>query len=275
MPDVRSPVATVVVSTYNRPHYLVRTLQGFEQQTFRDFELIIADDGSDATSRAAADDFLKQSPLVVSRVWQEDEGFRKTKILNKAVEAARTDYLIFTDGDCVPFPDFVELHLHYRAPKTFLSAGAVRLDSVITARILDGSVPVSDITDLQTLKAHGMHVGVKQGRMWTSEGIRAVLDATLPIKKTFNGLNASCWKAAAVHVGGFNEAMGYGGEDVEFGLRLQAAGVKPLRVRHRIRALHLDHDKPYATANEIARNYQIRDSARRALAAARPSGPEL
>jgi glycosyltransferase involved in cell wall biosynthesis len=275
MSETRAPAATVIVSTYNKPHYLVRTLEGLAQQTFPDFEIVIADDGSDAVSRDIADRWIAESPLVISRVWQEDNGFRKTKILNKALAAARADYLIFTDGDCIPFPDFVELHLKHRAHGTFLSAGAIRLNDAITDAVLAGRVPAGEIRDRKTLVSHGFRAELKQRRMFAPKNVRTLLDAVLPIKKTFNGLNSSCWKADALLVGGFNEEMGYGSEDVEFGLRLQAAGVRPVRVRHRIRAFHLDHDKPYATPEEINRNYRIKEATRRSLARpARASAPK-
>jgi glycosyltransferase involved in cell wall biosynthesis len=263
MPDV--PSASVVVSAYNRPDYLIRALQGFARQTRTDFEIVLADDGSSEESRAAVDAHLQGSKLNWRRVWHEDDGFRKTTILNKAVAEARADYLIFTDGDCIPFPDLVALHLALRRPGHFLSAGAVRLSPPATAYILSGGLDESDFFQWDKLKAIGQPARFKFARMFAPAAARRLMDVLIPVKRTFNGLNASCWKADWEKVGGFNEAMGYGSEDVEFGIRLEAAGVKPIRVRHRIRALHLDHDRPYAPPQEVERNRAITEATRRSL----------
>ena len=263
MPD--APSASVVVSAYNRPDYLIRSLRGFARQTRTDFEIVLADDGSSEESRAAVDAWLQGSDLLWRRVWHEDDGFRKTAILNKAVAQTRADYVIFTDGDCIPFPDFVALHLSLRRPGHFLSAGAVRLSPPATSSILGGGADESGIFQWNRLKAIGQPKRFKFARMFAPALARRVMDVVIPVKRTFNGLNASCWKADWAKVGGFNEAMGYGSEDVEFGIRLEAAGVKPIRVRHRIRALHLDHDRPYAAAQEVERNRAIKEATRRSV----------
>ena len=96
------PEASVIISFYNRIDYLAFVLAGFERQTFRDFEIIIADDGS-------APEVVKEIELLSKKIsfpllhsWHEDKGFRKNKILNRAITSANSDYLIFVDGDCVP-----------------------------------------------------------------------------------------------------------------------------------------------------------------------------
>jgi glycosyltransferase involved in cell wall biosynthesis len=269
MTDVHTSSATVVVSTYNRPQYLVRVLEAFEHQSRKDFEIVVADDGSNQASRDAVDRYIADSALDVRCVWQEDKGFRKTAILNKAVADARTDYLIFTDGDCIPFPDFIELHLAFRAPGTYLSAGSVRLSEGATASIVSGFAASPEIFRWGKLVELGQPARIKSARMFLPFFLRRVLDRLVPIKTTFNGLNSSCWKADLEKVGGFNEAMGYGSEDVEFGIRLQATGVRPVRVRHRIRTLHLDHDRPYAAPSEILRNFKIKEATLRSV------GPQL
>lgn len=263
MPD--APSASVVVSVYNRPDYLIRTLQGFARQTRADFEIVLADDGSSEESRAAVDAWLQTGNLLWRRIWHEDDGFRKTTILNKATAETRTGYLIFTDGDCIPFPDFVAGHLALRRPGYFLSAGAVRLSPPATAYILNGGVAETELFQWSKLKAIGQPPRLKFGRMFAPAAARRAMDVLIPVKRTFNGLNASCWKADWAKIGGFNEAMGYGSEDVEFGIRLEAAGVKPVRARHRIRALHLDHDRPYAPPQEVERNRAIKEATRRSV----------
>jgi glycosyltransferase involved in cell wall biosynthesis len=83
------------------------------RQTVLPGEAIIADDGSRAKTRRAVDEFAHPgaSPFPVRHVWQEDDGFRKPRIINEAVRHAGGDYLIFIDGDCMAHPEFVRSHL--------------------------------------------------------------------------------------------------------------------------------------------------------------------
>src|SRR5687768_17180449 len=107
---------SVVISTYNSPEWLEKVLWGYEFQTYRNFELVIADDGSGDSTREIIDRFKTQSGLDVIHVWHEDRGFQKSEILNKAIQASKTDYLIFSDGDCIPRKDFVGVHVMNASP---------------------------------------------------------------------------------------------------------------------------------------------------------------
>jgi len=101
----------LIVTTYNAPDYLSRVLDGYLfQERFPD-ELIVADDGSGAETAEVVERFALRSPFPVRHVWHEDRGFRAAAIRNEAVKAATADYLIFTDGDCIPHPSFVSDHL--------------------------------------------------------------------------------------------------------------------------------------------------------------------
>ena len=97
---------SVIISTYNSPQWLEKVLWGYSVQTHHRFELIIADDGSTAETRELVDRMRADTGLTIKHVWQEDDGFRKCRILNKAVLEADADYLVFTDGDCIPRNDF-------------------------------------------------------------------------------------------------------------------------------------------------------------------------
>jgi glycosyltransferase involved in cell wall biosynthesis len=90
---------SVIISTYNSPEWLEKVLWGYECQTYSNFEIVIADDGSGTATQQMIDKFKKHSTLDILHVWHEDRGFQKSEILNKAIAGATTDYLIFSDGD--------------------------------------------------------------------------------------------------------------------------------------------------------------------------------
>src|SRR5262245_85520 len=114
---------SVIISTYNNPKWLEKVLWGYESQTHRDFEVVIADDGSGEPTRELIEKFKKESSLQIIHVWHPDDGFQKSAILNKAIVASTTDYLVFSDGDCIPRNDFLEVHAQNLSPGHFLSGG--------------------------------------------------------------------------------------------------------------------------------------------------------
>jgi glycosyltransferase involved in cell wall biosynthesis len=85
---------SVIMSTYNAIDWLEKVIWGFSAQTITDFELVIADDGSTPETKHKIDALRSELNLSIIHVWQEDHGFQKTKILNKAILASTSDYLI-------------------------------------------------------------------------------------------------------------------------------------------------------------------------------------
>lgn len=124
---------SVIVSTYNQPEWLEKVLWGYNIQSFKEFELIVADDGSGKATREVLERLTPRLSYPLKHVWHEDRGFRKCEILNKAILAASTDYLVFTDGDCIPRNDFIEKHMKFRKKGYFLSGGYHKL-SMDTSR---------------------------------------------------------------------------------------------------------------------------------------------
>ena len=121
---------------------IARVLEGYAAQTDPDFELVVADDGSGPETRAIVEAFAARARFPVRHVWQEDTGFRAAAIRNKAVAGTDADYVIFTDGDCIPAPDFVAQHRWLAEPGWFLSANRVLLSERFTRDVLAGRIPV-------------------------------------------------------------------------------------------------------------------------------------
>ena len=105
--------ATIIAAFYNRIDFLKLVLAGLERQTEKNFELIIADDGSSENVVREINKIIPVHSFPIKHIWQEDKGFRKNKILNKAITESESDYLIFVDADCVPHRSFIEGHLTF------------------------------------------------------------------------------------------------------------------------------------------------------------------
>ncbi len=126
---------SVIICFYNRIDYLRLVLAGFENQTEQNFEVIIADDGSDKEIVNQLDKLISEYHFRKKHIWHEDKGFRKNRVLNKAILASESDYLIFIDGDCIPHSHFVEGHLS-NAKKNFILTGRrVNLSQEITNQL--------------------------------------------------------------------------------------------------------------------------------------------
>src|SRR5690606_2939809 len=108
--------ASLIIAVYNQARNLELILESVKTQTRQDIEIIVADDGSSDGTEKVIKDFRKNYPQIpIEFVTQEDIGFRKTMILNKAIKKSTGEYLIFIDGDMLLERRFIELHFRYRA----------------------------------------------------------------------------------------------------------------------------------------------------------------
>ncbi len=250
--------ASVIFSTYNSPLWLERVLVGYAQQTVTDFEIIVADDGSTQDTAKTIQDIKNRYNLQLCHVWHKDNGFQKTRILNKAILASRSDYLIFTDGDCVPRKDFVEMHLKYREKQHFLSGGHFPLSLELSHKITNDSIIDQSCFDLNWLKKQGLKSSLKNLKLTKSQSLASFVNKITPTKPTWNGGNASAWKKDVLAVNGFDERMKYGGEDREFGERLINLGIEPKRIRYFAIIIHLEHERGYVSEEAWQTNNEIR-----------------
>ena len=251
---------SVIVSTYNKPHFLERVLWGYAVQTDRDFELVVADDGSGPETADLIRRVRAESGMELVHVWHEDRGFRKTEILNRAIVASRGDYLLFTDGDCIPRRDVVEVHRALARQGRYLAGGYVKLPAGLSEQIGVGDVTSGRVSELRWLWARGWRPGRRALRLVRSPRLAALFDRITPTSAHFHGNNASTWREAILRVNGFEGKMGYGGLDRALGYRLENAGVRGIQIRHRAVALHLHHDRPYRRPEVVSANRAILDA---------------
>ena len=250
---------SVIVSTYNQPVWLGKVLHGYLLQTFRDFELLIADDGSDRRTSDVIEAFRRLADFPVRHVWHEDRDFRKCAILNLATLQAEADYLVFTDGDCIPRKDYLATHDRLAAPGCFLSGGYCKLPMDLSMAITEDDIASGRAFSLRWLRQHGLTRLSPALKIGPGPKLASLLDVLSPTKASWNGHNASTWKKHIFAVNGHNEEMRYGGEDRELGERLLNSGLTAKRVRHRALLLHLDHQRGYVTPESLGRNRAIRD----------------
>lgn len=253
----------VVITTYNSPEWLRKVLLGYENQSHQDFTVIIADDGSGEVTRSLIEDFKNRGKLRIDHVWHEDNGFQKCQILNKAIAKTDCDYLIFTDGDCIPEPDFIAQHRTLAQPGYLLSGGYVKLTTPVSNAITDADIASGCIFKRDWLINKGQPKTHKLWKLIENKSIKKLLNALTPTKATWNGMNSSAWTADIKACNGFNEDMQYGGLDRELGERLLNLGLKGKQVRFSVNCLHLDHPRAYDNPETWKKNYAIRNDVKR------------
>jgi len=96
------PNISVCIPTYNREHFLKETLDSVFAQTYKDFEVVIVDDGStDGTKR-----MIEKNGYNVHYYWQKNAGDANAR--NKLIELANGKYNSFLDSDDLLYPDALE-----------------------------------------------------------------------------------------------------------------------------------------------------------------------
>lgn len=236
--------ASVIVSFYNKIDYLKLVLSGFEIQTSKNFEIIIADDGSQEKIVNEIESIASNYPFRIKHIWQEDKGFRKNKILNQAILASESEYLIFIDGDCVPHSHFVEGHLEYKSSGVALTGRRVNLSQKITDLLTPQKVKEGFLEKNFHLLIEdglfGKSFDVEKGIYLKNKFLRNLFN-----KKTRGllGCNFSLHKKDIFAINGFDERYEAPsiGEDSDVQFRLELNGVKIKSLNHIAVQYHLYH----------------------------------
>jgi len=232
----------VIATTYNRPDALAAVLEGYLAQNDRDFELIVADDGSTEDTAQTVRAFQSRASMPIHRVWQEDQGFRAAAIRNRALAGTAAEYIIFTDGDCIPMPYFVSRHRELAEPGWFVAGNRVLLSEAFNRSALQNKLPI-----------HLWNLGKWFGA-WTRGDINRVLPLlSIPdfsaVRKLgrnrWQGVktcNLAAWRKDLLMVNGLDETYsGWGLEDSDLVVRLLRAGIKHKSARFAAPVLHLWH----------------------------------
>jgi len=253
----------VVLSTYNWPRALELSLLSLTVQTHRDFGVIIADDGSAGETREVVERFRSRAPFPVTHVWQEDRGFRKSRILNEAVRRSVADQLVFSDGDCLFGPDTLEQHAQAYQPGGFAMGGYVRLDPEYSSGVMPDHVLAASFQE---------QMGPERRRQLRRIHWKNRLHVLVRTRRRpkMMGLNFSVDREAILALNGFDENyVGWGQEDSDLRNRLMLAGFTPTCLWHKAWVYHLHHapnpEKRYRRNLAYYRRKNVRPRCRHGL----------
>lgn len=230
--------ASVIIGTYNDADIIESTLAALAVQSFCDFELVLADDGSSQDYAPILAMWAPRFARGIQHASHEKRGFRKARILNRAVNVSRFDRLIVIDMDCLPHRDFVRNHVAYLKPGTAITGRRTHVSPTVVPspqKILASGLGFN-LASLIALRVRGKARIIEHGFLspilYESQNRR------------LHGSNFSVFRKDIVAVNGWNEEFeGWGDEDSDLGVRLQHSGVSTRNLRNKVIQFHLMHDK--------------------------------
>ena len=248
---------SVIVTTYNREDALAACLRSLAHQTDRDFEIIIANDGSRPDTARVVERFADLLPMPLKHVRHEHKGFRGGEIRNRGIDASRGDLCIFLDGDCLARGDFIAAHRRLAEPGWFVTGNRILLSRELTASVLGDDV-VAEAWSFTRLVSERLRGGVNRLLPTVSlplGGLRKLQPAAWRGAQT---CNLAVRRADLDRIDGFDCAYtGWGLEDSDLVIRLIHAGVRRKDGRFATGVLHLWH--PQNDRSQLAANRQRLD----------------
>ena len=237
----------LIISTYNWPEALNLCLNSIFRQSIMPDEIIVADDGSDDSTKKVVCRYSESNEILIKHVWQEDKGFRLAEIRNKAIRSTDCEYFIFIDGDVVLHPDFIKDHIKKRKKDCFLTGSRVLLSKNET---------------ISRLKSQNINFGLLNFSAKNKlNSIRNGFLSKMFSKKDFSiynirGCNMSFWKDDLCEVNGFDEQYtGWGREDSDIVQRMLNCGKTKYKLKFKAIQYHLFHNA--RSKNALSKNDDI------------------
>ena len=247
-----SGLISVIVTTYNREDAFEAVLRSLGSQNDRNFEIIIADDGSAPATAALIEQYKARIGVPLTHVWQEHRGFRAGEIRNRAVRASQGDYVVFLDGDCLTRRDFIATHRRLAEPGWFVTGNRALLTQSLTDAVLS-----QPLEPEHWRMADWLHQRLSGGLNRLAPVLRLPLGPLRKIRpQAWEGArscNLAVWRADLDGVDGFDASFsGWGKEDSDLLVRLLHAGVRRKDGAYATGVLHLWHAA--ADRSQLAEN---------------------
>ncbi|MFC7348096.1 glycosyltransferase family 2 protein [Chryseobacterium zhengzhouense] len=240
----------LLISTYNWKEALDLVLQSVQIQSVLPDEILIADDGSSEDTKTLIGEWITKFTIPVKHFWHEDDGFRKTIILNKAIKGTEADYIIQIDGDIILSPHFIKDHMEELKKGFFLNGSRALINEANTKKLFEAAILDLNQTKKNTKNRINATRFPLLSKIFRKDHLKS---------SNVKGCNFSFWKNDFVAVNGYNNEMnGWGHEDIELAARLNNIGVKQRRLKMKAVCYHLHHK--YCDRKNENKNFDIYQS---------------
>ena len=225
---------SLIIATYNWPESLELVFLSLLKQTVLPNEILIADDGSTKETKEVIEKYTKQFQSGIKHIWQEDNGFQKTIILNKTIAQATGDYIIQIDGDIVLHQHFIADHIQAEKAGSFIHGSRVFLNNEISQKA------INKLFFKFSFLSKG--IGNRFNALHSPVFSKLFSSKNNSLKGT-RGCNFSFWKQDFITANGYNEDMvGWGKEDTELSVRLMNNGLIKHKLKYLAVCFHLHHN---------------------------------
>jgi glycosyltransferase involved in cell wall biosynthesis len=245
----QKPLVSLIIAFYNNIQLLQFIFESLKRQTFQDFEVVIADDGSNMKAVEFIKQEQKNQSFPIKHCWHEDNGWQKNKALNNAIVSSEGAYLVFTDGDCILHQSFLEDHYLNRKKGIVLSGRRVQLSLKQTKDLTLHQIQIGYFEKgFGLLKILIDGITGRVGHVENAIRIKSSLLRFFLIKEKEKGIlgcNFSIHKTDILYVNGFDERYLHPGtgEDTDLNHRLKRAGICSIPKKHLLTMYHIYHKK--------------------------------
>ena len=210
-PQDPAPFISVIIITWNSAAHLSRCLECLEAQVFKDFEVILIDNGSNDGCVDAVENHWPALSLRIERLGK-NKGFAAAN--NLGAHSARGQWLALLNSDAFPEPDWLEELLKAAENNPEYSFFASRQLQANASYLIDGAGDVFHISGLAWRRYFGLPAA--QFGLEPKEVFSPCAAASLYSRQAF------------LQVGGFDEDFFSYFEDVDLGFRLRLQGFRCL-----------------------------------------------
>ncbi|MBN1307291.1 MAG: glycosyltransferase [Chitinispirillaceae bacterium] len=258
-----APAAALIIAVYDRPDFLEKVFCSLKNQTATDFEIIIADDGSGPSIAELVERYQGTFRRPVKHVRHDDDGFRKTIIVNRAVVAAEAPYCIFIDGDCLLHHRFIEFHLKRKRRGSVLSGRRVMMNAEVSVKVSLEDVAARRIEKRGYWWGKCNKAGYRHG--FFIPGMFHLKNIVKRKTHDILGSNFSVYKDDFLLINGYDERIvGRGMEDDNLSIRFSMAGIPVKTVCHEALQYHLYHTSvPMRFSDEFSNRFRNNPEAAR------------
>ena len=241
---------SVIIAVYKDVEALELIIESLKNQTYKNFEVVIAEDGQDEKMRAFIESI---KDLDIKHTTQEDIGIRKTRSLNNGIIASEGEFLIFIDGDCIPYSTFIESYVKLSQDGFIISGRRVNLGPKYSKKLRNKIISPLELEKTFLLRYIFISQDCKEGH--SEDGFYFSPDGWIYNKFIKNrkastsilGCNYACFKKDIIAINGYDE--GYGetaiGDDTDLEWRFKALGCKIKSAKNVANVFHLYHSRSF------------------------------
>lgn len=260
---------SVIIAVYKDVQALELIIESLRNQTYKNFEVIVAEDGESKEMKKFIDSV---TDLEIKHTTQEDLGIRKTRSLNNGILASTGDYLIFIDGDCIPYSTFIESHVQLSENATIVSGRRVNLGPKYSQKLRNKEIMPYNLEKLFPFYFPLIAYDCKEnhsedGFYFSPKGL--IYNQLLKKRKASTsllGCNYSCFKKDILAINGYDESYGETalGDDTDLQWRFKSLGCKFKSARNVANIFHLYHSRKFRESIDYKNYFNLFESNKQA-----------